>query len=334
MPASPSGSTLADGPWVEFTLLASPRDVELVADALREVSGTAVSIEPALRRSEREDHIVEETEEAATLRTCVPAALVGLARERLERRLAALPLAAQPLAIAERTLAVDDWSERWKQFWGIERAGECIVVRPSWEPYAAREGEIVIALDPGQAFGTGQHASTRLALAALERELRPGARVLDLGYGSGILAIAAARLGASEAQGLDLDPSTLPVARENVRRNAVEGHVRLAVGTLDGGDANHVEAIASVAGGFDLVVANISSEVIVSLAPRIAGALRDGGTFIGSGFIVSTASEVRETLSACGLDVTRLDAEEVPAEDTWRCVTAIKRAQLPPRDTA
>ena len=201
---------------------------------LRELAGAAVSIEPALRRSERENFAFEETDEPSTLRTCVPAPLADANRERLVRRLAELPLASQPLEITERAVATDDWPEQWKQFWRIERAGERIVVRPSWEPYEASDGEIVIELDPGQAFGTGQHESTRLMLAALERELAAGMRVLDLGAGSGILAIAAARLGASEVVGLDLDASTVPVARDNVVRNGVQNIVRLAAGTLDG----------------------------------------------------------------------------------------------------
>ena len=128
-----------------------------------------------------------------------------------------------------------DWRESWKKHFGVQRIGRALVVKPSWTQYRLKGGEIVIEIDPGMAFGTGQHPTTAMCLRALEELVRPGMRVLDLGCGSGILAIAAAKLGAARVLALDIDPNAVRAARENAAANGVEPAIDVREGTLERG---------------------------------------------------------------------------------------------------
>jgi ribosomal protein L11 methyltransferase len=175
----------------------------------------------------------------------------------------------------------------------VQRLGARTVIRPPWRDYAPRSGEVVIDLDPGAAFGNGLHASTQLCLVALEERVAPGVRALDVGTGSGVLAIAAAKYGAASVDALDLEPAAAATARENVARNELLDRVRVAVGT--------VARTAEFAGRYDLVVANILAPVIIQLAPALAAALAPGGRLLASGITADGAAAVHESLVAAGL---------------------------------
>ena len=180
------------------------------------------------------------------------------------------------------------------------------MVCPTWVNYAARRGEVLIRIDPGMAFGTGQHPTTRLCLEALESRLRPGHTVLDVGTGSGILAIAAALLGAERVIALDRDPVAVAVAHQNVATNGVDDRVRVLEGSLS--------AVAPLPGQdaprFDLVLANISSAGIVEMAPDLAHALAPGGTLVASGISEPSVETCRDTLEKAGLRLLeRMDRE-------------------------
>jgi len=239
---------------------------------------------------------------------------LGARRQRLERQLAVLPFSVQ---VHERTVQAEDWAESWKQFFQVERAGKQIVIRPSWRQYEPQSGDIVIELDPGMAFGTGQHPTTRLCLAALEDCLRAGTSVLDLGCGSGILAVAAVKLGCGQVWAVDTESVAVEATRANAARNRVAKRVHCQGGSL--GDAWPFEQAADAL--FDLIVANISAGVLSELAPSIATALRPGGTFIGSGIIGERLDEVLVASAAAGLSV-----EEIRADGDWRAVIAHRRA--------
>ena len=233
-------------------------------------------------------------------------------RRALRRRLTALPLSAPLPPLRYRAVEQRDWSQEWKRFFDIQRVGERLVIRPSWKRYDRRPGELVIDLDPGQGFGTGQHPSTRLALRALERHVRPGGAVIDVGTGSGILAIAAARLGAAAVLALDTDGVAVGVARENAARNAVIDVVRVAEQTLDAGAHR---------GAADVVVANISAVVLEETMECVASTLRGGGRFIGSGFLASDERSLAESARAAGLVDSAFEVER-DGDATWSCIVA------------
>lgn len=255
------------------------------------------------------------TEEGATrpARVTVKGFLPTWDAETLRKLEIALLLLARTGAISEpriRVLADKDWAEAWKAFFPPLPIGQRLVIVPTWVEYTPQAHEIILRLDPGMAFGTGLHASTRLCLVALERFLVPGARVLDVGTGSGILAIAAALLGAYEVQAIDNDPVAVRVAAENAALNGVEGCVRTAWGTLAGLGPSPVPVFAG--NGFDLLLINILAEVIIPLAPAIAAALRLGGHCIASGILGEKGDSVAEALTRAGLTV-----EERLFEEGW-----------------
>jgi len=238
---------------------------------------------------------------------------LGSRRQRLERGLAALPFRVQ---VHERPVQEEDWAESWKQFFQVERAGRHVVIRPSWREYEPKPGDVVIELDPGMAFGTGQHPTTRLCLAALEDFLRAGTNVLDLGCGSGILAVAAVKLGGGQVWALDTEQIAVEATRANAGRNGVAERIHCARGSL--GDAWPHEQPAQAL--FDLIVANISAGVLVALAAPLAAALRPDGAFVGSGIIAERLDEVLVATAAAGLWV-----EEIRADGDWRAVIAGRR---------
>ncbi len=223
-----------------------------------------------------------------------------------------------PLRVQQ--LEEQDWADAWKQYYTIQRIGERAVVVPSWLEYEAQPGDLVLRLDPGMAFGTGLHPTTQLCVAALERYARPGSQVLDLGCGSGILAITAAKLGAGAVLALDTDPIAVDATRENVARNDVADRVHVAVGSLGGGEAlghwlgeSFVSSPLSVVADdkprttdqgprtFDLIVANIIARVLAVLAQDLAAALAPGGVLIASGIIDEREEEVALAFAAAGL---------------------------------
>ena len=211
--------------------------------------------------------------------------------------------------VSTRAVREEDWASTWKQYYKPVHVGRRIVVRPSWEDYRAVEGELVIELDPGMAFGCGTHPTTSLCLKLLENYIRGGERIYDVGTGSGILAVAAAALGAGRVVAVDLDPVACRAAAENVARNRVEGIVRVVQGNL----------LDNLNGGADLVVANIIAGVIISLAPDAAAALVPGGFLIASGIIRHRAEEVRDALEEAGLT-----PWEQLEEGEWTAIVAKK----------
>ncbi len=210
-------------------------------------------------------------------------------------------------APAFRTLAEEDWAETWKERLTVMHIGQHLVIRPSWLEYAPAPGDIVIQLDPGMAFGTGLHPTTQMCLMVLEELAKPGTHVLDLGSGSGILAIAAARLGAGRVLAVDNDPIAVKTAQENVVANGVQETVCVIHGSL-----------AEAEGSYDLVAANILAAVIVEMAREgLAKRVRPGGTLIATGILDGQEKEVIETLEREGLTL----AEQRRIED-WVCLLA------------
>lgn len=190
-----------------------------------------------------------------------------------------------------RTIDEEDWAESWKRFFWPERVGKSIVVRPSWREYEPQPGDRVLEIDPGMAFGTGTHPTTALCIGMLEDYLKPGKTVLDVGTGSGILAIASVLLGSGRAHGVDNDPVAVEVACQNRDRNGIDpGRLSFSAGDLASG----------VRERFDLVVANILTDVILELAGELRRVVHPAGLFVCSGIIETRADAVREKLSEMG----------------------------------
>lgn len=212
--------------------------------------------------------------------------------------------------LGEVTLAEvheSDWKDVWKKYYKPKKIGEKIVVKPTWEEYTRQEGEIVLELDPGMAFGTGTHETTTMCVRALEKYMAQSDTVFDIGCGSGILSIAAAKLGASRVIGVDLDEMAIEVSNENVALNEVEDIVDIRHGNL-------LEVVDEKA---EIVVANIVAEIIKILAPDVKQSLKDDGIFISSGIILDKIEFVKNALEDEGFEI----VEEVTMGE-WACIVS------------
>ena len=211
-----------------------------------------------------------------------------------------------PLLLSMKNVADEDWENNWKAFYKPMEIGERLLVVPAWEE-APESERVKLILNPGLTFGTGSHATTRLCLTALDRLIQGGETVLDLGCGSGILSIAALRLGAARAFACDVDPTCVTVATENAALNGVGPEVY----TVRAGDVTADAELARVCGGaYDLVVANIVADVIIALAPRVRPLLKPCGRFLCSGIIDDRAAEVKAALENAGWSVVEENSAE------------------------
>ncbi len=197
----------------------------------------------------------------------------------------------------------DDWRDAYKQYFKVTPLGARLVIRPSWEPYTPAAHEVVVTVDPGRAFGTGTHESTRLVMKALDQLVRGGERVLDVGCGTGILAICALALGAAHAECIDVDPDAVAVTRENAEINGVAARVRASTTPIERMD-----------GHYDLVLANIQASVLVPLAPALAARLAPGGLLLLSGILAGQEAEVAAAYP-------RFRLEETAKEGDWIALT-------------
>lgn len=289
--------------WLECSTLAEPEAVDALAELFGAV-GQGVAIEEPVVGSPDGEQVRIDPRRPVLVKTYLPLDEQTAERRRqLEEGVWHLGRLRQIAPLQVRTLEEREWAEAWKQYFFAHRVGERLVIVPSWRDHAAAPGDIVIRLDPGMAFGTGLHPTTRLCLRALERYVRGGESVLDLGTGSGILAIAAAQLGARRVLALDVDAVAVRVAAENVSLNSVRGVVEIRQGSLDG-ERGLNEA-------FDLVVANISLRVLRQLQPAMRTALQPGGLALLSGVLEQDLPLLREEYLGAGW---RMVGQETEAE--------------------
>ena len=233
-----------------------------------------------------------------------PAEAVSFLRERYEA-------AGISYRVDCDTVREEDWANGWKAYFKPMPVGRRLLIRPTWEPAGETDGRAVLSIDPGMAFGTGGHATTRLVLEALEDSIRPEATMLDVGCGSGILSIAALLLGARQAVGVDIDALAVKTAIENGQINHMSPpRYRILQGNL----------VEAVEGRFDVVAANIVADAIISLAPAIPPFLSPGGTFIASGIIDTREDDVMAALDAAGLSVSQRREES-----GWLCLVCRAR---------
>lgn len=314
--AAPKGGP---GAWLELAVDADVEAVEAVSEILSRVASGGISVEPGFELIDEGLGARIDPGRPAIVRAYLPAG----DRAALERMVGEVAEALGHLQafglrpIGElRTRMVDeaDWAEAWKVHFPVLRVGRRVVVRPTWRRHRRKPDDVVLALDPGMAFGTGLHPTTRLCLAAIEsladRGALANARVIDVGCGSGILAIAALKLGAATAFGVDTDPIAIEATVANARRNALARRIRARAGSLPSGEP-----------AFDVVLANLIAGVLVPLAPRLRNELRESGTLLASGIIVNRESEVRLALQEAGLRVRGRSAE-----GDWVALEAVRPA--------
>ncbi len=305
--------------WLEVSVRVPSHGVELVADIFSELGagGVVIEDEAVVRRWQAKTL----PEEWGVPEECVPSGLPVVVAylpvldgpdsplEELKSKVEKLGMHPAP-QIAVRVVAEEDWSECWRAYYRPARVSPRLTVVPAWESYQPRDGEVVVRLDPGMAFGNGAHATTLMCLRLLEEHLSPGQLVYDVGTGSGVLAIAAALLGAGRVVAVDIDPVAVRVARDNVAINGLGDRVEVVAGSLLG-------PVSEKAG---LIVANIIAGVIVDMAPAAARLLLPGGGFIASGIIAGRADEVEEALNRAGFNILKR-----VEEDGWVAFYAAKK---------
>ena len=289
--------------WYELSIEASPETVESVSQLFQRYSPRGVVIEHS--HSEGERGIIVKT----YLSSDEPFREV---RTQIDLGIRLLKLIHPLGPLIEKYLKEEDWANEWKKHFSVLHIGKRIVICPTWLKYSPRAEEVMIRLDPGMAFGTGLHPTTRMCLELLERTTKPGMRVLDLGSGTGILASAAVKLGAEQALALDTDPVAVRVARENVSLNQVEKQIDVREGTLNSIDTGLVA-------GFDIIAANITAKTIVGLAPSMTSSLRPDGLIIASGILDVQVEEVERAFADLDTQI-----KEVESIDDWRALVLSK----------
>ncbi len=291
--------------WLEISVQASHEAVDAVSALFHEHGhgGVAIADEPAANGACMN----------ARVSTYLPMTRGWKGRlSRLERafwHLTAFNLA--PISeLSTREVDEEDWANAWKEFFPVTRIGRRIVVKPSWRDYSPLPQDVVLELDPGQVFGTGQHPSTALCLEALEDLPLPGASVLDMGTGSGILALAAAGLGASRVLALDIDPVAVAAARENARRSPWEDAIEVRDEPLG--------SVVERGERFSVCVANLIASLIVDLASQLHAALAPGGALVAGGILALRAEEVKGALADAGFRDLELRERE-----SWAVITGV-----------
>ena len=295
------------GAWLELSVEADVEAVEAVSEILGRVATGGTTVEPAFDLVEEGLGARVDPSRPAIVRGYVPAddpAASEAATIQVGEALGHLQAFGLRTIGELRTRVVrdEDWADAWKAYFPVLRVGRRLVIRPTWRRHRARTGDVVVAMDPGMAFGTGLHPTTRLCLAGLEpladEGRLAGARVLDVGCGSGVLAIAAVLLGAASASGVDIDPIAIEATEANAARNDLTGRVTARVGSLPSGEPP-----------FDAVLANLIAGVLVPLAPALRDELRPGGTLLASGIFIDREAEVRTAFESVGLVVGERTAE-------------------------
>lgn len=311
--------------WCEISIQTSHEAVELIAEIFRDLGASGVVIEdPELVNdyitSGKWDYtdipIAKETEvvvEKAYLP--VNGELEGRI-QTLRQEIKALEsrgVNTAPAVLTTAELQDEDWSDTWKQYFHTEKPGERVVIKPTWEEYAPQGDEVVIELDPGAAFGTGTHATTSMCIRQLEKLVKPGMTVFDVGTGSGILSIISAKLGAKNIQAVDYDDSVLKIVEENLEQNNVQDIISVAQSDL----------MQNVHGKAELVIANIIADIIIRLFDQLGEHLEQGGTLLTSGIIEDRIEDVLATAEKHGYGVVkRLENKG------WACITFKRKVDI------
>ncbi len=284
--------------WLELTVQTHPEAVESVSELLNRYTTGGVAIEEPIE-------LIDEGQEYRVLTgqpVKVHAYLPIDGKEEAARQQVAEGLwhlsSLGPQFVGDlqtRVVHEEDWANAWKDYYHVTHIGQRLVIRPSWREYIPVNNEVVLELDPGMAFGTGLHPTTRMCLEQIEQRTLPGVRVLDVGTGSGILALAAAKLGAANVHCIDNSSVAVESAVANAETNHLSDRINVVLGMLDETESTRLS------GQYDLVLANIIARVIGSIAPYLAQVLAPDGMLITSGIIEDRRHEAEQPLLAAGL---------------------------------
>ncbi len=291
--------------WIEVQIGVTHETVDVVSDILTSVGAQGVAIE--------DPQLINDLRNSGAWELCsipeqenpeiVTVSAYYADDEKLQERLAIIE--AELNAVEERigkfrfgntrfrNVSEQDWANEWKQYFHVTHVGETLVIKPSWEEYTAQAGEHVIEIDPGMAFGTGTHHTTNMCMALLEKVLPANATVFDVGTGSGILAIAAALLGAKEVKAVDIDAVAVRIAAENIADNGLSDKIDVKEGDL----------LHGTEGKADVIIANIISDIIIMLLKDIPVKLEDNGIFLACGIIKERDADVVAAAHANGMQI-------------------------------
>ena len=308
--------------WCEVSVATTHEATELIAEIFRDLGATGVVIEdPALVNeyitSGQWDYtdipIATETEVVVEKAYLTVNGELEAKLQTLQQEMAALQQRGVNIApgnITTAELQDEDWSDTWKQYFHTEKPGDKIVIKPTWEEYTPQPEEVVIELDPGAAFGTGTHATTSMCIKQLEKLVKPDMTVFDVGTGSGILSIIAAKLGAKNIQAVDYDDSVLKIVEENLEQNHVEDIISV----------DQSDLMQNIHGKANLVIANIIADIIIRLFTQLDEHLEPNGVLLTSGIIEDRIDDVITAGQANGFVVV-----ERKESKGWACIT-FKRA--------
>ncbi|OBR63109.1 ribosomal protein L11 methyltransferase [Paenibacillus oryzae] len=317
--------------WHELTIHTTEEATEMISNFLHEMGAGGVSIEESGTLNKPRDTSLGQwyelplndiPEGQAVIKGYFaegtnPEELIRQLKPRVEE-LREFDIDPGDVVYASADVDDEDWATAWKQYFKPIRVSEKLTIKPTWESYDPADGEVIIELDPGMAFGTGTHPTTALCLRTLESVIKGGEEVIDVGTGSGILAIGAVKLGAKKVLALDLDPVAVSSATENVHLNALSNDIQVKVsdllGVLKGNSAGNggssEDAPVAVSLPVDLIVANILAEIILLFLDDVYAALKPGGTYIASGIYKNKEDDVEQGLIGAGFRIVQKHRDE------------------------
>ncbi len=304
--------------WLELTVQAHPEAIESVSELLSQHTTGGVAIEEPIELYDEGQEYRVVTGKPVLVHAYVP--IDGKEEEARQKIAEGLwhfsSLGSHFVGeLTTRTVNEEDWANAWKDYFHVTHIGRRLVIRPSWREYTPKADEVVLTLDPGMAFGTGLHPTTRMCLEQVEQRVHAGMKVLDVGTGSGILAIAAAKLGAEGVYAIDNSSVAVESTLANAEMNNLQDRIQVVLGVLDDAEATRM------AGQYDFVIANIIAHVIGSIAPQLAQVVAPTGVLVVSGIIEARRHDAEDPLLAAGLEL----VEQVMIDD-WMALVLRRRS--------
>ncbi len=303
--------------WLELTVQAHPEAIESVSELLSQHTSGGVAIEEPIELFDEGQEYRVLTGKPVLVHAYLPIdGKEEMARQKIAEGLWHFSSLGSHFVgeLSAKTVNEEDWANAWKDYFHVTHIGQRLVIRPSWREYTPKSHEVVLTLDPGMAFGTGLHPTTRMCLEQVEQRVHAGMKVLDVGTGSGILAIAAAKLGAESVYAIDNSSVAVESALANAEMNDLKERIKVVLGVLDDAEATRM------VGQYDLVIANIIAHIIGSIASQLARVISPTGLLVVSGIIEARRHDAEDPLLAAGLEL----VEQVMIDD-WMALVLRRR---------